>query len=384
MESVDTIDMSITAQKCKVPVFKKNQPDDTFKFLPAPKPTGSYPYHLNLQDVQPVISEDKMVFHMLGDTGSMRNPDFIQYVVAEMVKQYEHIEQAEDTPQFLYHLGDIVYNHGEAEQYKRQFFRPYASYPAPIFAIAGNHDSDVNLENTNSYNSLDAFKAVFCDSVSQTVSFSGNAERKSMTQPNVFWTLETPLANIIGLHSNVPKFGVITVEQRNWLLDELRAADKFRPDKALILCIHHSPYSADTNHGSSIPMIELLEGVFLETGIRPDVVFSGHVHNYQRFIKRYEDGSSVPFVVAGAGGYDELHSIALNNDRHFTTDHPLFEGVELENYCDDKHGFLKISLEKVNTRLVLTGEYYTIPQARNFEKDFHAKPVMADSFVIEI
>ena len=147
---------------------------------------------------------------MVGDTGSLRSPDFQKNVVGQMVRQYQHTG---DHPQFLYHLGDVVYNHGEASQYQRQFFDPYKHYPAPIFAIAGNHDSDVNPD-AAPYNSLEPFMTVFCDTSPHTVAFSGGSERKSMVQPNVYWTLNTPLANIIGMHSNVPKFGIVTEEQR--------------------------------------------------------------------------------------------------------------------------------------------------------------------------
>ena len=352
--------MSKQVQKYNVPVIKKYQPDDSDKFLPAPKPSGAYPFHLNLKDIQPIISEQKMVFHMLGDTGSIYHSDFLRHVAAEMVRQYTLAETPADKPQFLYHLGDVVYNHGEASQYKRQFFEPFEIYPSSVFAIAGNHDSDVNLDSDTPYASLDAFVSVFCDVERRPVSFGGNTERKSMVQPNLFWTLESPLAVIIGLHSNVPKYGIITPEQREWLVEELRTANLQRPDKVIILCLHHAPYSADINHGSSLYMIALLDSVFEETGIRPDIVFSGHVHNYQRFNKLYKDGQQVPFIVAGAGGYDGLHAIAMTNDENFETGNFIFEGVNLEKYCDNQHGFLKITIEKTNKGLTLAGEYYTI------------------------
>ena len=380
MEKAETQKRPSKVEKYSTPVFKKNQPDDSYKFQPLPEPTGTYPYHLNLQDVLPDVGKDKMTFHILGDTGSMRNPDFIKHVVAAMESHYDASVKAGDQPQFLYHLGDIVYNHGEASQYQRQFFEPYRNYPAPIFAIAGNHDSDVNSESKARYNSLDAFKAVFCDKEPNTVAFSGNANRKSMRQPNIYWTLKTPLANIIGMHSNVPKFGIVTPEQRKWLVQELITADRDRPNKALILCIHHSPYSADINHGSSLPMIELLENAFEETGVRPDVVFSGHVHNYQRFARHYADGKKVPFIVAGAGGYDELHAVARTDDQNFTANKHEFEGVSLENYCDDQHGFLKISITRKNGKLTLNGKYYTIPQFSRFRYDSEPEPSLADQF----
>lgn len=366
----------------ETPVLKKDQPDDSYKFRALPEPTGAYPYHLSLKSVMPDISDDKMVFHMVGDTGSMRSMDFQKEVVAEMVEQYDGAETKDDKPQFLYHLGDVVYNHGEASQYPRQFFDPYKRYPGPIFAIAGNHDSDVNPDADVPYNSLEPFMAVFCDTAPHAVAFAGKAERKSMVQPNVYWTMKAPLANIIGMHSNVPKFGIVTDEQKAWLKEELKAADAERPDKALIICIHHAPYSADINHGSSIPMITLLEEVFAETGVRPDIVFSGHVHNYQRLQRRYEDGKSVCFIVAGGGGYDELHAVASLDDPRFTNDYPLFKQVDLLSYCDNKHGFLKVKLEKTAEGLTLTGNYFAVPHAD--PNITVLKASLEDTFVLEL
>ena len=372
----------IPSHKVTKPVFKKNQPDDSFKFQPLPKPSGAYPYQLKLTEVIPEFTSDKMVFHMVGDTGGIKSPRFQQLIASEMAQQYTEAEDAASTPKFLFHLGDIVYHFGEADQYYNQFFKPYSVYPGPIFAIAGNHDSDVNLLNPKPYASLSAFKTVFCATEPSIVPFSGGALRKSMIQPNIYWSLDTPLATIIGLHSNVPKFGVITPEQREWFVETLKHADQKRPDKAVIICIHHAPYSADINHGSSIPMITFLDGVFSETGIKPDAVFSGHVHNYQRFSKQYDDGSTVPFIVCGAGGFDELHSLALTTDPNFTTINPLFDNVELESFSELKHGFLKISLEKTDEGLNLTGSYYTIPHDER--PDESEKSVLADEFVLQL
>ncbi|SEJ00788.1 Calcineurin-like phosphoesterase [Dyadobacter sp. SG02] len=370
-------------KKFSKPVFKRDVPDDSFKYLPAPEPSGKYPYHLDLEAIDPVPDQHKLAFHMVGDTGSIRTPDFQKLVVGEMVKQFEAAEKTGYEPQFLFHLGDVVYNHGEASQYQRQFFEPYQKYPGPIFAIPGNHDSDINPDSPVRYNSLDAFKAVFCDTERRTVSFSGNAARKSMVQPNVYWTLLTPLANMIGLYSNVTKFGAVTDEQRKWLINELKRADSERPEKAVILCLHHSPYSADINHGSSMPMIELLEGVFEETGIYPDIVFSGHVHNYQRFGRHYgHNGRVLPFIVAGSGGYDELHPVAYTNDYRFDSNLPEFEGINLEHSCDTKHGFLKVLLERTSGGITITVEFYTLPHERRVEAGVNA--ALEDRLVLKI
>lgn len=342
------------------PVVKLNQPDDNYKFRKLPPPSGPYPFRLELKNIVQDLDDSKMVFHIVGDTGSVRNPDFQKIVVSKMVDQFNRAEDAETTPQFLYHLGDIVYNFGEADLYEKQFFEPYSKYPAPILAIAGNHDSDVNVESKTPYESLDPFRQVFCDTECRDIPFSNQNWRKSNVQPNIYWTLESPLATIIGLHSNVPKYGIITPEQREWFIGELRHAAQFK-EKALIVCLHHAPYSADINHGSSLPMIEFLENAFAETGIIPDMVFSGHVHNYQRFIKTYSGEKPVTYIVAGAGGYDELHPIAEQGDQHFSDQIPFFENVVLQNYCYQHHGFLKLTIQKDDSGLSISGNYYTIP-----------------------
>ena len=368
--------MKLTTDRVIKPVFKLHQLNDDYRYLPLPAPTGKYPYHLNLQDVISGLNEQKIVFHMVGDTGSPDNTANIKQIAVEMAKQYQ--VKSEDRPGFLFHLGDIVYHHGEAERYDAQFFTPFNEYPGPIFAITGNHDSDVNPDSLIDYQSLDAFTRVFCDTTSKPVDFSGGNGRKSMIQPNVYWTLKMPLANIIGLHSNIPKYGIITDEQRKWFLDELVAANLERSAKALLVCLHHAPFSADTNHGSSMPMIEFLEDAFEETGIKPDMVFSGHVHNYQRFNKLYPDGKIIPYIVAGAGGFNELNSLAFPGDSRFTNINPLFNNVQLEAYRDNQHGFLKVSIEKKEEGLCLTGEYYALSHVKGKSNEMVTS--LADSF----
>lgn len=347
--------------KYNSPIVLKERIDDSHNFKPLPMPTGAYPYRLNIAQIlgdRTANIHDQMAFHMVGDTGSVKHSDFQALVASTMADQLS-VKQG-TPPSFLYHLGDIVYNHGEAHEYPSQFLEPYASYGAPIFAIPGNHDGDINPDTPVPYESLDAFMDVFCDTHERPVSFGGSINRQSMVQPNVYWTLETPLARFIGLYANVTKHGTITDTQREWFIQELRRAAETRREQALIVCIHHAPYSVDSNHGSSLDMIEVLESAFIVAGVRPDAVFSGHVHNYQRFEKRYKDGTVVPYIVAGAGGYADLHTIARVDD---PTVEPLetdSSEVQLQAYCDNCYGFLKLEIEKTTVGLKLTGKYYTL------------------------
>jgi len=361
------------------PVFKIAAIDDQEKFKPLPQPTGVYPYHFDLKRTLPNLPSNKLVFHICGDTGGLVSPYYKHRVVEEMVQQCKTAANNDEVPQFCFHLGDVVYHFGQAKEYATQFFEPFEKYPAPIFAIAGNHDADIDPTDLEKPQSLAAFTQVFCSEKPMTVSFSGDSKRKSNTQPNIYWTLKTPLANIIGLYSNVPRFGAITGEQKEWFIDELKGIAATQGEKALILCLHHSAYSADINHGSSIHMQNFLEAAFNEAQLRPDVVFSGHVHNYQRFSKHYPDGDTLPFIVSGAGGFAELHKIAKLNDTAYPDTSPLFDHVVLEKYCDTSHGFLKISISKTEGKVIINGNYYTIPE----ERDIDSTVYLFDSFEIE-
>ena len=54
-------------------------------------------------------------------------------------------------------------------------------------------------------------------------------------------------------------------------------------------------------------MRQLLEDAFAASSRTPDLVLTGHVHNYQRFTVPQAD-KTLTYIVAGAGGYPNLHS----------------------------------------------------------------------------
>jgi len=112
-------------------------------------------------------------------------------------------------------------------------------------------------------------------------------------------------------------------------------------------------------------------------GVLPDLVCSGHVHNYQRFLKRYGGEKQVPYIVVGAGGYADLHSIALENDATVRALHN--DGsITLKASCDNCFGFLKLGVRKVNSTIQIHGEYYTLSAIENTE------PSLYDSFKISV
>src|SRR5215472_6969747 len=203
-------------------------------FHPLPAPTRPAPYHLSLSSVLPpeqmedIRSSGRVVFQTSGDTGGVKSPGPQHIVMKHMERDFENPDPLTH-PAFFYHLGDIVYYYGEARQYHSQFYEPAIHYPAPIFAIPGNHDGDVFGETEPS---LAAFVDNFYATTPRHNKEAGDALRDAMTQPNAYWTLETPLATFIGLYSNVPEGGKLDDQQLAWFESELAQAPT---DKALIL-----------------------------------------------------------------------------------------------------------------------------------------------------
>jgi acid phosphatase type 7 len=245
---------------------------------------------------------------------------------------------------------------GAAEQYYPQFYEPYLHYDAPIFAIPGNHDGDVSGSRDES---LSAFTANFCAASPRVTPEAGDVFRQAMTQPNVYWTLLTPYATIIGLYTNLPEGGMLDQEQIDWFQGELREADR---GKALIVAMHHLIFSADTRYSGSAYMGTILDQAIEQTNRLPDLVLAGHVHNYQRFTRRvsaHGQHRDIPYLVAGAGGSIHLHYEQKLEGRTPDFGHAFaHEHVTLERFRDNRHGFLRLEVSASEVR----GIYMTVPR----------------------
>src|SRR5262249_44803734 len=113
-------------------------------------------------------------------------------------------------------------------------------------------------------------------------------------------------------------------------------------DKSLIVALHHPVYSFDKFHSGSARMADVLQNAINDTRRIPNLVLTGHVHNYQRIEKTVADGASLlPFLVAGHGGYHNMHK--LNADVGFTDPET---GANLSFADDQRHGYLTLTLTK--------------------------------------
>jgi hypothetical protein len=330
-------------------------PPQPWRNLPAP--TGAPPFHLSLdsiiapQAIQAIEQSGRMVFHAVGDTGGVNTPTQIENVATYMEDDFSGADSTMH-PSFFYHLGDVVYYDGELANYYPEFYEPYMTYPAPIFAIPGNHDGDIDPQTGET--TLEGFVRNFCSQVPGHTTEARDATRTAMTQPNVYWTLLTPLATIVGLYSNCPEGGQLAQTQIDWLISEVKTAPE---DRALIVAVHHPIYSAYGAKPGSQHLQGVLDSAVAAAGRLPDLVLGGHVHNYQRFTGVL-NGKPVPMIIAGAGGYNaKLHVLAkVFHNTPLPISMTGSTGV-LENFCDDQHGYLRITVEKKS----IACEYVAVP-----------------------
>jgi hypothetical protein len=126
--------------------------------------------------------------------------------------------------------------------------------------------------------------------------------------------------------------------------------------------VHHSPFSLDDEHGGYPDILDAIDQAVAKSGGRyPDIVLSGHVHNYQRFHRKMNNGTYI-HIVAGAGGYASvktMHKLQLNPKTNSKIpQNTLFQttlpDVALLNYHDSLPGFLRITIDQQS----LSGEYF--------------------------
>ena len=299
---------------------------------PIPPPREGAPLQLDLADFAPpevinaINAAQRIVFHSVGDTGAAKVSR--SQTAATSIAHEAGVADAMAAdveagglagPAFFFHLGDVIYNFGEAQYYYDQFYEPFRDYDRPIFAIPGNHDGMVFGPNSSAPQipTLQAFQDNFCAEEAGPSPDAGTLIRTLMTQPGVYFTLDAPYVSIIGLYSNVLDSGggVISSQgghfptlngdvQLAFLKSELQRlkADRQAGNRAIILAVHHPPASVDAKHGGSSGIEQDIDSCCKAAGLYPDVVLSGHAHLYQRFT-RVVNGQHVPYIVSGSGGF---------------------------------------------------------------------------------
>jgi Icc-related predicted phosphoesterase len=341
-------------------------------FQPLPRPLGLPPYHYDLVENFPTIGEaiardKKLVFHVVGDSGGVQDGEFQNNVAEQMIEDLTNGKGAK--PQFCYHVGDVVYFTGMKDDYYAQFYEPYAHYDIPILSIPGNHDGEV--DDPKVQRSLDGWVQYFMQAHPDVDPLAKDAPRVQLNLPNVYWTLVTPFATIIGLYTNVPEGGSIDSTQQQWVTNEFATAPT---DRSLILALHHPIYSFDVFHSGSSKMADVLENAIRDTGRVPNLVLSGHVHDYQRIEQAIAPGGPTPFIVTGNGGYHNLHAIhSKPGDKAVDT------GAVLKYAAANSWGFMTLTVDnsKISGVTVQVDRNGKIFKGDSFS--YSAKPVVLKS-----
>jgi hypothetical protein len=115
----------------------------------------------------------------------------------------------------------------------------------------------------------------------------------------------------------------------------LEAGRNAPKDKALII-------STFSGSGSDV-MLNILDSAFRQSDRLLDAVFSGHVHNYQRFTRQI-DKHEIPYIVVGTEGHSKLHKMQKHDSEPIRAPFKLPDrnDVLLQNY--DRYGFMRLSV----------------------------------------
>ncbi|GAB0118766.1 hypothetical protein Acid7E03_28380 [Acidisoma sp. 7E03] len=293
-----------------------------------------------------------------------------------------NITEVANRPCCLLHLGDVVYDFGESKYYYDEFYSPFRNYPAPIFAIPGNHDSFVVPGTPPEEASLEIFKRNFCAAAPVITKEAGSLHRTAMTQPGVYFALDMPFVRILALFSNALEDpGVISSHSGQWpavpdhqldfLEAQLTQIRDSKYDGAVLIAVHHPPFSywpepsklgQTGSHGSSTDMLREIDTICTKTGVYPHAVLSGHAHNYQRYTRSIAFGGKdieVPFIVCGDGGHhlnalvrakrgQQVPEPHFGAQVHYMDVKPAVtaRGLQLEKYNDHGYGYLRIDADK--------------------------------------
>lgn len=342
---------------------------------PFPAPRGGTEPVLALADVwgaalwpaqsAAITKAGQIAFHCVGDTGSVKGPS-TEEQVADAAQNDLASSPAGTVPSFCFHVGDMVYSFGEATYYYDQFYEPWRAYQAPILGLAGNHDGLVYTGDTAT--TLAAWLANFCTATPAAAGDAGGLIRTTMIQPGVFYTFDAPYVRILCVYSNVLEDpGVISTEggtrptlndtQLTFLQAALTRCKQEKYAGAVLIAVHHPPYTGGTTHGGSPRMLQDLDTCATNAGFWPHAVLSGHAHNYQRFTRTLSPGTAgattIPYLVTGNGGHG-LDAMRKVNGQAIRVPLTVDDELTLENYDDTHYGFLRITVDPVTLRI----DYY--------------------------
>jgi predicted phosphodiesterase len=191
-------------------------------------------------------------FAIYGDTRTF--PEEHKKVIAALIR-YD--------PEFLIHTGDYIQD-GRIWKLWQEFFdasRPFSA-AIPLFTVIGNHER-----------TYDNYVKLFA--------LPGNERWYSFDYPNTHFIM---LNTEEDFSAGSPQY--------QWLEAELKES---RPKYQWLFVIQHRQTFSSGKRGSDKDVLKYLEPLFRK--YRPDAVFCGHEHFYER-----QRQSGVNYIITGGGG----------------------------------------------------------------------------------
>ena len=253
---------------------------------------------------------DRISVAVLGDPGE---GDASQYVVVPVLERV-----ASDTD-FAIACSDVVYPAGGVRAYADRFYRPYADYPGPIYALPGNHDW---------YDGLAGFMTAFCDAPpdagAPSPAYDGplwkralrwllwrraprasvedvadmrwyrDAESQQGCQPGPYCAIDAGPVRLVLIDTGLS--GQIDRHQAAWLREVSKG------DRPKILLTGKPIYTYAHLQQSPIEGGGDVNEIVTDPAHSYIACIGGDDHNYQRYPVRLRDGRTIQYVVAGGSG----------------------------------------------------------------------------------
>ena len=186
---------------------------------------------------------------------------------------------AEHRPDFVLHLGDVVYPKGQNLHYTNGFFRPFAELlrHSAYYPVAGNHDT--------------------MDDDGRQLFANFHLPRSAQTGDERCFSFAWGAVRVIGLDLNVDRLGG-RLEPGHPALEYLRQELRTCAEPWIVVASHYPIRSQSRQRNRGDLLLHLLPE--LREGCA-SLYLAGHDHCYQRFGPGW-DGDAPPMVVSGGGG----------------------------------------------------------------------------------
>ncbi|MHA6792835.1 metallophosphoesterase family protein [Pseudonocardia bannensis] len=266
---------------------------------------------LRTRVVDRFAGRERISIAVLGDPGE---GDASQYAVVPVLEKV-----AGDTDLAVL-CSDLVYPAGGVRAYADRFYRPYADYPGPIYALPGNHDW---------YDGLTGFMTAFCDAPPDAgapgvrgpgtglaralrrllwrrppkataedvadMRWYRDAPSQQAVQPGPYCAIDAGPVRLVLIDTGIS--GEIDQEQGEWL-----RAVSASSDRPKILLTGKPIYSYGELRSSPIADGGDVNEIVTDPAHHYVAVIGGDDHNYQRYPVHLRDGRMLQYLVSGGGG----------------------------------------------------------------------------------